>query len=182
MLNSVLLSGRLTETKFRQAVHEIENIASGFRRNFNLIIDSDGGDMEPTINFVEFLWTVTGGYEKQTTQKKLISPIVKIYHAESAAAFIALAAKARKEMKTGAILNLHRGALFVEATEVNLETGKLNEDSLSRLRKYEVYLKQVLQETELLFDSQAMADLYGSGWLRLSAHECLKRGLVHELF
>lgn len=182
MLNSVLLSGRLTEKRLCQATREIQNIASGFDRSFNLVIDSDGGDMKPTIEFVEFLWTLTGAYEKRSARKKLDPPVVKIYHAESAAAFIALAVKARKEMQKGSTLDLHRGALWIEATEIDLDSGKLNDDTLGRLKQYEAYLKQALGENELLSDSKAMADLYGSGWLRLSADECLKRGIVQELF
>ncbi len=170
MLNSVLLSGRLTEKRLCQATREIQNIAREPDRSFNLVIDSDGGDMKPTIEFVEFLWAT--GYE----------PGVKIYHAESAAAFIALAVKAKKEMQRDASLDLHRGALWIEATEIDLESGKLNEETLCRLKQYEAYLKQALGETGLLSDSKAMADLYGSGWLRLSADDCLARGIVQELF
>lgn len=170
MLNSVLLSGRLTEKRLCQAVREIQNITNGSDHSFNLVIDSDGGDMKPTIDFVEFLWATRH------------SPAMKIYRAESAAAFIALAVKGQKELQKDASLDIHRGALWIEATEVDLKTGKLNDEMLSRLQQYEVYLKQVLRDVDLLSDSKAMADLYGSGWLRLSADECLKRGIVQELF
>jgi ATP-dependent protease ClpP protease subunit len=174
MLNTVLLSGHLTEEKLKQAVREIQEREPP--RQFSLIIDSTGGDMKPTLDFVEFLWA-SGG-----PKGKLIAG-VKIYNAESAAAFIALSVPTYREMRRGTGLGIHRGAVVLEASEFDLEGGKVsNTETIDRFKKHDAYLKKILDQCGLSTDSKSMAELYGSNWLRLSAKECLERGIVTRLF
>lgn len=174
MLNTVLLTGHLTEERLGQAISEIKEREPP--RNFSLIIDSKGGDMNPTIGFINFLWSSCG------PNAELISGI-KIYNADSAAALIALSVPAYREMRKGAELGIHRGSVILEASEFDLEGGKVsNQETIDRFKCHEVCLKRILDKCGLSSDQKLMAELYGSNWLRLSADECLKRGLVKLLF
>ena len=173
MLNTILLVSLLTDDRLKQAAREIQEREAP--RSFSLIIDSPGGDMKATIDFVVFLWNA-GGPESQ-----LISGI-KIYNADSAAAFIALAIPTYREMRKGATLGIHRGSVILEASEFDADTGVINQETLDRFKQHDAYLKRILDENGLLKDKKLMAELYGSGWLHLSADECLKRGIVKKLF
>ena len=174
MLNTVLLSGHLTEEKLKLVAQEIKEREPP--RQFSLIIDSQGGDMKPTLDFVEFLWK-NGGSDNHFLSG------VKIYNAESAAAFIALAVPIYREMRISAVLGIHRGSVILEASDFNLQNGQVeNQETLNRFEKYSTYLKCALDQGNLSSDPKLMAELYGSNWLRLSAEECLKRGIVQKLF
>ncbi len=175
MLNTVLLTGHLTEERLKQAATEINERES--RENFSLIIDSRGGDMKPTIEFVEFLWAASCGPKSPRISG------VKIYTAESAAAFIALSIPTYREMQKGSTLGIHRGAVILEASEFDLESGQVsNQETIDRFKQYGTYLSRILEEYDLSSDQKLMSQLYGSNWLRLSAAECLERRIVDRLF
>ena len=172
MLNTVLLSGHLTEERLKQAKKEIQERKPP--RQFSFIVDSTGGDMKPTLGFVEFLW--------DSGESGNLSG-VKIYNAESAAAFISLSFPTYREMRKGAELGIHRGAVVLEASEFDLEGGKVsNTETIERFKKHDIHLKRILDQCGLSADSKLMAELYGSNWLHLSAEECLKRDIVKRLF
>lgn len=173
MVNPVLLSRHLNEERLSQAREEIRALEP--KSEFSLVIDSEGGDMKPALDFVDFLWNIRGLYLGG----------VKIYNAESAAAFIALAAGTYTEMRKGAILSIHRGSVILEAADFDFESGKVvNRETIERFKKHERYLKQILESEDLKLtsDKKAMAKLHGSGWLRLTAEECLERRIVKRLF
>lgn len=170
MQNAVLLSGQLNRSRLKQAIDEIDHMA--INEQYCLVIDSFGGDMKPTVDFVKYLL--------DTGKQRLTN--IKIYNAESAAALIALSVSVYREMRKDAKLSIHVGSLILEASGFDSEGKILSKETINKFRQYRDCLDQILEECKLSCDKKLMAELYGSNWLRLSPEECLRRGIVQRLF
>ncbi|PIP55768.1 MAG: hypothetical protein CO183_01475 [Candidatus Zambryskibacteria bacterium CG_4_9_14_3_um_filter_42_9] len=168
MINTVLLSGYLSNKVLEEAFQEIKNLDNGGRRECVLVIDSDGGNFASALEFVEKVRELT------------IKFLVKAYNAQSAAAFIALSLRHYAELKRNTIIGFHQGVFKLEAPDISRD-GKVPERMLGELRMYNAELDKILKKCEIK-DPKLLAELHGSGWLNLSAHQCLELGVVNELF
>src|SRR3989344_53480 len=172
-MSVVLLSGHLDEARLCRVQEEIWG---GLDNSCVLVIDSLGGDLQPTVDFVEEMLDSVG-------VGRTVFSSMRIYNAESAAALISLALPAAvKEMREGAILGVHRGSVILDTSDLDLVNGSVaNHATLALLRRHEATLKEALVKRDLSSDPKLMAELYGSNWLHLSAEECLRRGIVTRL-
>jgi ATP-dependent protease ClpP protease subunit len=150
------------------ALEEIRYIhVGGHDDNVLIIIASDGGDAVSAVDFVRELNGLPLEYE------------IKIYEAISAAAYIALATKSKMiEMSKDATLEIHRGELNVSPTDID-KNGRLDNNLLKNFRKYDTALIELMEKFNL---GDRTDELYASDWLRLSARECLERGIVQKIF
>jgi len=143
------------------------------REEFVLVIDSDGGNLSPAMDFVSYMKTLEGVG---------LHISVHIYNAKSMAAVIALSLGSNRRMSKTGSLELHRGSLTLEASDFDLETGKISSRVLSQFKMYDILLQRILIEYGISKEPKMMAELHGSGWLKLSPEKCLEFGLVQELF
>lgn len=168
MITSVLLRGYLSKEVLETAFDEINRLVSDQKPECILIIDSDGGDFVPAMDFV------------RSVQKLNIRLALKIYNAQSAAAFVTLSLRHYAEMKFGTAMVFHRGFLKLEAPDISYE-GKVPESMLLSLREYNAELEGILTKCGVK-DPKLWAELHGSGRLNLSGDQCLKLGVVNRLF
>lgn len=174
MINAVLLEGFLSKEKLRMALEEIRAIGEYRDGSLCLIISSAEGDALAAVSFVESIKLDTYVHDM----------IVKIYEANSTAAFIVLALYDHLsfvEMKKDAVLGIHRGEIRLSPTQVSPD-GKIDENLATCFRKYDAALVRAIKKTKLAEDEKLVSELYATDWLRLSAEECLKRGIVQRLF
>lgn len=169
MITSVLLRGYLSKKEFEEAFQEIDRFdLFDDEGECILVVDSDGGDFQPAMEFV--------GKVRELGTRVL----VKVYNAQSAAAFVALSLKHYAEMKGGTVMGFHRGFFKLEAPDISYD-GKVPEPKLLALREYNAELEGILSKCGVK-DPKLLAELYGRGWLNLSAELCLELGLVNRLF
>lgn len=135
-----------------------------------LSIDSDGGQVGAALGFVTAV--KEAGLDDTMT--------VRIHHAASAAAFVALSLGTHRLMRRGTTLDLHRGSLTLETVDYEFD-GKVPERLLARTRDYLAALDGLLQGFGL-YDPHLLGTFLGSGWLKLTDEQCLRFGLVQELF
>jgi ATP-dependent protease ClpP protease subunit len=168
MISTVLLEGYLSEKVLKGALQEVSEVAGAGKRACVLVVCSPGGDIVPAMEFV--------------VMAKMLPLLfsVKVYNAQSVAAFITLSLRPHAEMKRGSVMGLHRGRLKVEAPDLSRE-GQVPEAMLKALLEYNRQLDEVLSRNGIA-DPKLLAKFYGSGWLDLSADQCLEYGLVKKLF
>lgn len=172
MLNVVLLRGYLSKEVFEEAFQEIKWLDDEESKCV-LVIDSDGGDFVPAMEFV------------RKVKKLDIRFVLKIYNAQSAAAFILLSLLREDneyaEMKRGSRISFHRGYLNkLEVSELSDE-GQVPLAMLRAIRAYNDELDMLLKQWGIE-DPKLLAELHGSGWFNLSTERCLQYGIVRELF
>jgi len=175
VINSVLLQGYLDKGKLNRALEEIHSISSepkpghDYRAVVNVAIASDGGDGPSAVGFVE-------------AANHLAHFQIKVYEASSTAAYIALALSAIcREMNRDATLGIHRGEITLSPSQID-PSGKIDQPLIDSFKAYDGALVAVLKDQELGNDKTLMAELYASDWLRISAKECLRWGIVQRLF
>ncbi len=98
------------------------------------------------------------------------------------AALIALAVGNYREMERDGILSLHTGTFPLQPSDIDSE-GMIDPMLKKEILDYATLFANTLQQFPKLWsDTHRMATLAATGWLRLSAPECLELGLVDELF
>ena len=169
MINAILLEDFLTKQKLRRISEEIGSIAASLQYKFiSILILSDGGDAISAVDFVETMAVVPIKFK------------IKIYRAGSAAAYIALALSDKREMSRDATLGLHRGEIRLSPTQISPD-GKIDENLVKGFKKYDTALIETMGKNGLN-GLCASSYFYATDWLRISARECLKRGIVQKLF
>lgn len=169
MIPVVLLKGYLSREVLERAYSEISRIILMGGQTINLVVDSDGGDIRPAVEFV------------RKVKYRSLQLDVKIYNAQSAAAFLVVAlGNSRMEMLGTAELGFHRGSLQIEASDISPD-GHIPEEMLKAFREYDEQLSCALKGAGV-DDPKLSAQLYGYGWLTLSANQCLQYGVVQKLF
>ncbi|MEX2033543.1 MAG: hypothetical protein WD889_03280 [Candidatus Colwellbacteria bacterium] len=167
----VLIGGYLCSSRLEKASQELEKLTKSGLKEAALIIDSHGGDIQPVVEFEEKLLRLPLRFN------------VKIYEATSAAAFLVLVlvnGRAWVEMDKSIALEFHRGSLRLDAADI-LPDGRIEEKLHSYMKRYNDRLFELLLERGL-GGPKPLAELWGSGWLKVPAKECLRLGLVHALF
>lgn len=166
-INTVLLYGHLSEKELEDAASEIRDLEG----EYSLVIESKSGDIEPAMDFMESLWAGGG--------RNLAG--VKIYNAQSVAALIALCVQTYREISRGAILRIEQASTVIEAIDVDLENGTLDQEVLGTFRKYDTYLRNVLESCRL-YENRFYVNKLEAGFLELNARQCLDLGLVKRIF
>lgn len=168
MIPCILLSGYLNEARLSQAFTEL-NRTWALKERF-LVIESNGGDIIPALDFVRKVREIDfqGCFG------------VKIYQAASAAAFVALSLGDHREIKYDSSLELHRGRLQLEAADF-LHDGRVPETFLGPFQAYTCALDDLVERKGLV-DIMLLGEFHGTGWLKLSAEQCLEFGLVQVIF
>ena len=175
MANAVLLKGFLDREKIYAAVRDISLCLTMGEQEVILVIDSDGGNISPAVDFISFM---------EKSEKHGLSRLgVKIYNAKSMAALIAIAVTLPeyREMSEKTILEFHRGTLQLEASDFDLKTGQISPEILEQFVTYNDILRASLG-SRISDNQKLMAEFYASNWLRLSAERCLELGLVGKIF
>ena len=174
MATAVLLKGYLDNFKINRCREEISTLIRPIvteRDELTIIIDSDGGNLAPALEFIEFLGTIRSRAEITS----------RVYNAKSMAAIVAFTAD-NVEMDKYATIDIHRGSLELEASDFDLGTGQISESVLLQFRKYDEILKQILEKYGICQNPKLMAELYGSNWLKLDADKCREHCLVNKIF
>jgi hypothetical protein len=174
-IQSVLISGEINEPRMYRAVGELADISAARSpsRQPVIVVDSDGGSVEKTYAFLEHL------FDDAATRSVVEQSDVKIYNAQSGAAIIALSIGQRRVMSAGTHLGLHLPL-------VTLRWDQVGEDG--RMWHAETLVRSGAERTLALMSrygldgAEQKSQILSTGWLRLSADECRKRGFVEGLF
>ncbi|MDO8728286.1 MAG: hypothetical protein Q7K26_00175 [bacterium] len=166
----VLLSGKLSQEVYEEIGRDILRIKNDTSvSQCNLVMQSHGGDIVSALNFVD--WAKTLG----------IKFSAKIYEAQSAAAYVAFSLADEIELKSSAETGFHLGEIPLGVNDI-LPNGQIPQPMRENVSKYTNAMTNLMRKLGIDTDQFLMAELCGSGWLRLSAKECLERGLVQRLF
>jgi hypothetical protein len=171
-MRQVLLNGYLDSIRLKRAQNKIEKVFREGKGVVVLVVESDGGDVPRTIDFISRL---------KTLEEKGAKVVLKVKIARSAAALLVLSVGSLRLMDRTGSIHLHRGSLLLEAADFNHETGQISEEILCSVKQYDILLKNILEKYGLAKNERMMAELYGSGWLSLRANTCHRSGLVDRL-
>ena len=175
MANAVLLKGSLNREKINEAIRDISRCLMVGHQEVILVMDSDGGNISPAINFIEYI--------EKAESHGLSTLRVRIYNAKSMAALIAVAVTLPeyREISRETILEFHRGTLQLEAPDFDHKTGQISPEILEQFVTYNDILRASLG-SKISDNQKLMAEFYASNWLKLSAERCLELGLVGKIF
>jgi hypothetical protein len=177
MIRTVLISGRITKAQLERRLQEVREICthSSADQKLVFVFDSPGGDGFASRTFVESL------LHDDSTRYFVERAEVKIYCAYSAAAYLAFSVGSLREIEAEGKIGFHMGELNVDFWEIDKE-GRLSTPLLEKYRLFHEALLKLLATLRLASDPKLNAELWASGWLYLTAEECLERRLVHGLF
>lgn len=174
MIQSVLISGKLDDARLCRALGELADLGALPTEICKLVIviDSNGGGVTALHSFVESI------SDDPRTRAAVEKADVKIYNAQSAAVLVALTFGSHREMVRGSELGIHLPNIFLSIGDVDRD-NRISPSLLGDCRT-------TIEMVEALIDRYGLHDrkseIYTSGWLRVTAQECLRRGLVHGLF
>lgn len=174
IIQSVLISGELDNSRLARALGELAEFGTIPAEVCKpvLVIDSDGGDSSALHGFIECI------LEDQRTRAAAEGSDVKIYNAQSAAAVIALSLGCRREMAAGTLIGLHLPLVALNIGDVE-DDDRITPRILEGCRKTEQVLERLINRHGL---GERKSGFYSSGWLRVTAEDCLSKGLVNALF
>lgn len=176
MIHSVLVSGDLDDERLYRILGELAGLAMAATPDpeLVLVIESNGGSCLSLRSFLECV------NADDRTRKALARGGVKIYNAQSAAAVIALSFGRHREMVAGSQIGLHLPLLPVDLIDVDKD-NRLVGIPFENCRKTVEVVEEVMERFGL-DEPKPQSEIHESGWLRLPALECLKRGVVHRIF
>ena len=177
MIRSLLISGYLDDARLARVLGEILDIGAALEPNRKLVVvfESEGGSLPALLDFLECVLA------DEPTRALIEGADVKIYQAFSAAALLAFWMGGRREMAAGTRIGFHLPLLTLKSWEVDREGRRTAASIVKQCQRYEMLLADLMKRRGL-DDPGLNAELYGSGWLYLSAEDALGRGLVHEIF
>jgi hypothetical protein len=167
----ILIEGGIT----RKMIDTVKsNILSLHQQDevFTMSIDSQGGEIKPIIEFVEFM-------NSQPTLYGLKR--LKIYNSGSAASFLALSLRVPKEMRRKSSFGLHLGSIGrVEFAELDSE-GRIPKD------KFDFFLNFFDRQMNLVFEHKLLKTseirtLLTTGFVAISSLKCFNRGFIEKRF
>lgn len=167
MKPAILLRGPVTEDSLARVWREIEYYKRRDESDIVLVIDSEGGNGTKAIEFIE------------KVKNFGVNIAAKIYHAESAAALIALSVN-KRDMVANGLLVIHLGSVQVESCDINYDCVipprfKVMTDEIRRTAL------GFLDEIGALKPSPYVDKLLATNRLTLTADECLKLGIVERI-
>jgi len=171
-LNAVLIDGSITADSLKRATEEIVEVGRRGEQ-FSLLINSLGGDLQRTLDFVDFLTSDENLHGLQC---------IRIYQSGSAASYLALSLNVPREMRWNSAFGLHLGSIGrVEIIDLEDE-GRIREESFARFIGYFDKLMSLVLRLGVLTREEIRDTLIRYGQFELPAKECLRRGFVHRLF
>jgi ATP-dependent protease ClpP protease subunit len=162
----VLLRGYITESLLEGAWREIcfyLQFSEAKAHSLSIVVDSVGGNGTKALEFV------------RKVKKTGLIVKTKIYHAESAAALIALSFERREIVWNGKLV-IHLGSVEIESCDINND-GKIPRSYVETAREFR---KAVLNATALP-PGALMDTLLATNRLVLTASDCLRLGLVERV-
>ena len=159
----VLLRGPITEGSLKETWREVEYYRETGDCDITLVIDSTGGNSAEALGFIEKI------------KNSGINISAKIYHAESAAAFIALVANEREIVRNGRLV-IHLGSVGVESCDI-AEDGTIPKEYRATVKKF----RDAVLNAAALPPGSYVDRLLATNWLDLSAEECLRLGIVQRI-
>jgi ATP-dependent protease ClpP protease subunit len=177
VIRSLLISGFLDDARLARVLGEILDISAAAEadRKVVVVFDSEGGSLPALLAFLECV------LEDESTRALIERADVKVYKADSAAALLAFWMGGRREMAAGTRIGFHLPLLTLKFWEVDRESRRIDARIVKQCQRYEALLADLMKRCGL-DEPRLKAELYGSGWLYLSAEEALGRGLVDEVF
>jgi hypothetical protein len=173
-IQSVLISGEINEPRMFRALGELADISAARSPSQQpvVVVDSDGGSVEKTYAFLEHL------FDDAATRSVVEQSDVKIYNAQSGAAVIALSIGQRRVMAAGTHLVFHLPIVTVRWDQVGRDGSMWRAETCARY----VERTLALMNRYGVDAPEQRSQILSTGWLRLSADECRKQGLVDGLF
>lgn len=173
-IQAVLISGEIDEARMYHALGELADISAA-RSPYQspvVVVDSDGGSAEKTYAFLEHI------FEDAPARSAAEQADVKIYNAQSGAAIVALSIGQRRVMAAGTHLGFHLPVVTVRWDQVDRDGSMWRAEACAR------YVERTLSLMNRygVDGPEQRSQIFSTGWLRLSADECRKRGLVDALF
>ena len=167
MQPAILLRGTITEDSLGHVWREIEYHKGRDESDIVLIIDSHGGNGTKAIEFIE------------KVKDFGVTISAKIYHAESAAALIALSANKRDIVVDGWLV-IHLGSVTVESCDIGYDCviPRHFKVMTDEIRKMALGL---LDEIGALKPSSYVDKLLATNRLTLTAEQCLELGIVDRI-
>ena len=173
----VLIDGYLDRERLNRAKCEINDIITTvstleIKRELTLVISSDGGDMGPCIDFVNWL--------KKDAINNFSNVVAKIYTASSGAALIALTTTIRT-ISTYGVFGLHIGSIKVEASDVDAN-GVLDKRLAKLLKESRKKIFQLLDKAGISLSPEILSRLDAAGQFIFSPEECVETGICSKIF
>jgi hypothetical protein len=175
-----LISGWLTKERLDQIIEELRNIASNSSPDDKLtfVFNSPGGEWRPVL---KFLGTALG---EERTRSLVEHAEIKIYEANSVAAFLAFTLGSGRELAADTKISLDVGkieAQFGNPDHID-QDGRLATWIFDEWREYRSAVYSLVERLGLNADPILSTRMAACGGLELSAQECLRRGLVSRTF
>lgn len=167
---AILVSGTLNRRSLEKIKREIGGCDAD--SPITLVIDSNGGDTAPALEFLEGMNLV-----KQT---HAVTFEARIYRAYSAAAGIALMAD-RREIDRDGIFEIHIGSITIESNEIS-EDNRIAKRLAEPVRKWHKAVMDRLKLVAPQIPPVLMTRLHATNRLRLKPEECVQYGIASRTF
>ena len=177
MIHSLLVSGFLDDARLTRLLGEIVEIVAfvGAGEELTIVFDSAGGSTSATVAFLEILM------ENDSTRTLLQQSRVKIYRADSGAAFLAFSVGSWREVAADADICFHLPLVRLRYWQIHRDRRICLPEVVGVCTKYHALLARLFAEQALEPDD-LISKLDSTGYLHLSAEECLQRRLVNAIF
>ena len=179
VIETILISGLLTEERLHRALQELRNIAeTSADLEVVFLIDSPGGGISCTLEFLDAVLREDG------LCRLAERAMVKIYEAHSSAAYLAFSLGATHELAAQASVGFHLGKIQVQTgnPEQLLPDGRVSPKIMETWRRYQSAVFRLAKRLGLDDNPNLTGKLAASGRVELTAEECLRRGIVNRLF
>ncbi len=171
-MGAILLNNQLNAETLDQAKKEVHGYLRK-REKFTLVVNSSGGDIEATFDFIDFL--------NESRRIDLVEE-VKIYNSGSAATFLVLSIPSRRTMFWKSKLGIHLGCVTkLEFHELGPK-GQIPADHFARLNAYYDRLMKLIVVQRVLSDYEMREILILKGHMEITSKDCLRRRVVQSLF
>jgi hypothetical protein len=181
VIRAILISGVLTQQRLDRVFGDLRRIAAETSAVDNLvvIVNSTAGNSIATRLFIE---NVLGDERMRCLVEQAQ---VKIYEAQSVATLVAFAFGATRELSAEGKIGFDLGERIVQVGNPDdyNQDGCLTPQFMKNWQAYQDAVLELLQRLGLDADPDLHMKFWAAeGRLDLSAHECLRRGIVSRVF
>jgi len=167
MKPAVLLQGLMTGEMLENAWQEIETYKKLGETQVALVIKSEGGNGTKALQFIDRMHASGLKFS------------AKIYHAESAAALIALSASRREMVKNG-LITIHLGSVEIESCDIG-EDGTIPLGYRAAAERIRDRTFEVMARVGIPKQGSHVDMLLATNRLDLPAADCLKFRIVDRV-
>jgi len=147
--------------------------------NLVLLVNSEGGNSIATLRFIQSV------LDDERMRSLAERAEVKIYGAKSVATLLAFAFGATRELSAEGEIGFDLGERIVQVGNPDdyEQDGRLTPQFMDRWQAYRDAVLELMRRLGLDADPDLNMRFCASEWrLELSAHECLRRGIVNRVF